>query len=128
MAVKVPAGRPVPGTPAAVDAQAALDGQPARDANAPSVAALVESASSGQESAWQALVERFGSLVASVGWRSGLPAADVDELQQTTWLRLVENIDRISEQEPLERWLTTTAHRESLQIRQRRDGRPTSPY
>lgn len=112
---------------AALDTAAALHTEPALDGHAPSVAALVEAASSGQEWAWQALVGRFGSLVASVGWRSGLSAADIDELQQATWLRLVEGIDRIREPEPLEQWLTTTARRESLQIRQRRDGRPTSP-
>jgi len=35
---------------------------------------------------------------------------------QTTWLRLVENIDRIEQPERLGAWLATTSRRESLKI------------
>lgn len=90
-----------------------------------SVATLVASASDGQQWAWQELVSRFGGLIASVGWRYGLSAADVKELQQTTWLRLVENIGRIRQPERVGGWLATTARRESLQIL-RRAGRYTT--
>lgn len=83
------------------------------------VAGLVDAAANGEEWAWQELVERFGGLVASVGWRYGLSPADNSELQQTTWLRLVEHIDRLRQPERLGGWLATTARRESLQMLRR---------
>lgn len=89
------------------------------------MATLAAAASTGQEWAWEELVARFSGLIASVGWRYGLSTADVNELQQTTWLRLVENIDRIRQPERVGGWLATTARRESLQIL-RRAGRYAS--
>ena len=41
------------------------------------------------------------------------------ELQQTTWLRLVENLHRIEQPERVGGWLATTAGRESLQLLRR---------
>ena len=93
--------------------------EPALDADQASLAALVRSAADGEQRAWQELVSRFGGLIASVGWRYGLGMADVNELQQTTWLRLVESIDRIRQPERVGGWLVTTARRESLQILRR---------
>jgi RNA polymerase sigma factor (sigma-70 family) len=93
--------------------------QQALDPDQASLAALVRSAADGEQRAWQELVSRFGGLIASVGWRYGLGMADVNELQQTTWLRLVESIDRIRQPERVGGWLVTTARRESLQILRR---------
>jgi len=101
----------------------ATEGAP--DPDQDSVAALVGSAADGEQWAWQELLSRFSGLIASVGWRYGLSSADVSELQQTTWLRLVENIDRIRQPERVGGWLATTARRESLQIL-RRAGRYTT--
>lgn len=84
-----------------------------------SVADLVHSASQGDQEAWKELVARFGGMISSVGRRHGLSPADVDELQQTTWLRLVENFHRIEYPERVGGWLATTARRESLQILRR---------
>ena len=41
----------------------------------------------------------FGGMIAATGRRYRLTAADVAELQQTTWLRLVENLHRIEQPE-----------------------------
>jgi len=84
-----------------------------------SVAALVQGALEGDQPAWSELVARFGGMIASVGRRYGLSSADVGELQQTTWLRLVENLHRIEQPERVGGWLATTARRESLQILRR---------
>jgi len=84
-----------------------------------SVPALVGAAVEGYEWAWTELVTRFTGLITSVGRRHGLSAADVNELQQTTWLRLVENIHRIRQPERVGGWLATAARRESLQILRR---------
>jgi RNA polymerase sigma factor (sigma-70 family) len=84
-----------------------------------SVAALVGAAGEGDQQAWSELVVRFGGMIASVGRRYGLSAADIGELQQTTWLRLVENLHRIEQPERVGGWLATTASRQSLQLLKR---------
>ena len=66
--------------------------------------------------AWETLIERFGGLVAAIARRCRLSDADVAEVCQTTWLRLVENLDRIEQPERLGAWLATTSRRESLRI------------
>jgi RNA polymerase sigma factor (sigma-70 family) len=89
------------------------------DVETASVAALVAAASAGEQRAWHELVSRFNGMIAAVGRRHGLSSADVSELQQTTWLRLVENLDRIRQPERIGGWLATTARRESLQLLRR---------
>ena len=84
-----------------------------------SVATLVEEAAQGDQHAWRELVARFGGMIASVGRRYGLSSADIGELQQTTWLRLVENLHRIEQPERVGGWLATTASRQSLQLLKR---------
>jgi RNA polymerase sigma factor (sigma-70 family) len=83
------------------------------------VTELVNRAKEGDSEAWQALVDRFGRVVAATGWRYRLSGADVAELQQITWLRLVEHLQEIEQPERLGAWLATTARRESLQILRR---------
>jgi len=84
-----------------------------------SVATLVHDAGEGDQDAWRELVERFGGMIASVGRRYGLSPADIGELQQTTWLRLVENLHRLKQPERVGGWLATTASRQSLQLAKR---------
>jgi RNA polymerase sigma factor (sigma-70 family) len=84
-----------------------------------SVAELVGLAGGGEPRAWEELVARFGGMIAATGRRYRLNASDVAELQQTTWLRLVENLHRIEQPERVGGWLATTARRESLQLLRR---------
>ena len=84
-----------------------------------SVASLVARAGEGDGRAWEELVGRFGGMIAATGRRYGLTPADVAELQQTTWLRLVENLHKIEQPERVGGWLATTARRESLQLLRR---------
>jgi|SRR5580698_1759694 RNA polymerase sigma factor (sigma-70 family) len=81
---------------------------------------VVLQARAGSSEAWQSLIQRFGGLVAAIARRCRLNDADVAEVSQTTWLRLVENIDRIQQPERLGAWLATTSRRESLRIATRR--------
>ncbi|MEO5831993.1 MAG: sigma-70 family RNA polymerase sigma factor [Nakamurella sp.] len=84
--------------------------------------ALVEAARAGDQGAWNALVDRYNRLVWSVARSFRLPTADAADAVQMTWLRLVENLDRITEPERLASWLGTTVRRECLQ-HLRRSGR-----
>ena len=77
---------------------------------------VVEQARAGANAAWENLIERFGGLVAAIARRCRLNDADVAEVCQTTWLRLVENLDRIEQPERVGAWLATTSRRESLRI------------
>lgn len=80
------------------------------------MADAVRAAAAGDRAAWDALVTGFGRLVWSIAAAHRLGPADSAEVSQTTWLRLVENLDRISQPERLGGWLATTARRESLRL------------
>ena len=81
-----------------------------------SVDDLVAAARRGEQWAWDALVERFRPLVRAVAARYRLCGVDVDDVDQTVWLRLIENLGRIREPRALPRWLATTAGNESLRV------------
>ena len=81
---------------------------------------VVMQARAGSNAAWEALIERFGGLVTAIARRCRLSDADVAEVSQTTWLRLVENLNRIQQPERIGAWLATTSRRESLRIATRR--------
>lgn len=83
---------------------------------------LLEAAASGDQQAWDAIVERFSSLVWATARAHRLSRDDAADVAQTTWLRLVEHLDRIRDPERLGAWLATTARHESLRVI-RRGGR-----
>ena len=95
----------------------------------PAIADLVRRAADGDEAAWRAVVERYGSLLRSVVRSYRLSDAQAADAVQATWLRLVENIDAIREPARLAGWLRTTARRECLAT-MRRTGRelPSDPH
>jgi RNA polymerase sigma factor (sigma-70 family) len=75
---------------------------------------LISAANGGDEAAWEAIVDRFSGLVWSIARAHRLGPGDAADVAQTTWLRLVENLDRIKDPERLGGWLATTARRECL--------------
>jgi RNA polymerase sigma factor (sigma-70 family) len=87
-----------------------------------SVSSLLDAASKGERAAWDRLVDRFAGLVWGVARGCGLNASDAGDVSQTTWLRLVEHMDRIRDPERLGGWLATTARHECFLIL-RRSGR-----
>jgi RNA polymerase sigma factor (sigma-70 family) len=84
-----------------------------------SVTELLAAAGTGDQQAWDALVDRFGRLVWSVVRGFRLDAASAADVSQTVWLRLVENLDRIREPERLASWLATTARNESIRSKRK---------
>ncbi|MST31517.1 sigma-70 family RNA polymerase sigma factor [Acidimicrobiaceae bacterium USS-CC1] len=80
------------------------------------VGAVARRASTGDEEAWRELVRRFDGMIGAVGRRYGLSPADVGELRQTVWLRLVEHLVRIEDPQRVAGWLATTARHESLHM------------
>ena len=82
----------------------------------PGLAGMVMAAARGDQAAWAVLVRRYGNMVMAIARSCRLGEADVAEVHQVTWLRLVENIGRIERPERVGAWLATTAKRESLRV------------
>jgi RNA polymerase sigma factor (sigma-70 family) len=80
------------------------------------VARLVQRAAQGDQDSWNALIDRFSGLLWATARAHRLNTADSAEVVQTTWLRLVEHLDRIREPERLGAWLATTARHEALRL------------
>lgn len=81
-----------------------------------SPALLLKAASDGDPEAWNQIVDDYSRLVWSVARGFRLTGADAADVSQTTWLRLVENLDRIQNPDQLAGWLATTARREALRL------------
>ena len=79
-------------------------------------AALVMAAATGDQQAWDALVDRFAPTVWAVARGYRLSVADATDVSEVTWLRLVENLDRMEEPDRVGAWLATTARRESRRV------------
>jgi len=98
----------------------------------PSVRDLVTRARNGDASAWDAIVERYAALVWSICRRYRLCRPDADDVGQTVWLRLVEQLPALREPAALPGWLATTTHHECLRVvqmarKQNRGERPIDP-
>jgi RNA polymerase sigma factor (sigma-70 family) len=85
-------------------------------AEAPELERTMLAAAAGNRGAWSALIERFGARVRGVARAHRLAAHDVEDVVQTTWLRLFEHIDTVREPAALGAWLETTGRRESRRI------------
>jgi RNA polymerase sigma factor (sigma-70 family) len=77
---------------------------------------LVLGAARGDQEAWERIVLRYQPLVRSVARRFRLSAADVDDVSQTVWLKLVECLDQLREPRALPGWLAVTTARASLAV------------
>ncbi|HEY0640851.1 MAG TPA: sigma-70 family RNA polymerase sigma factor [Pseudonocardiaceae bacterium] len=82
----------------------------------PTVVDLVGRARDGDQEAWEAIVERYATLVWSVCRRHGLSGPDADDVNAAVWLRLVENLGALREPAALAGWLRTTTRRECLAV------------
>jgi RNA polymerase sigma factor (sigma-70 family) len=78
------------------------------------VALLVAAAAQGDEGAWGELVDRFTPLLVAVVLRYRLSSAELQDVAQTVWLRLIEHLGELREPRALPMWLITTAKREAL--------------
>ncbi|HTQ94164.1 MAG TPA: sigma-70 family RNA polymerase sigma factor [Streptosporangiaceae bacterium] len=77
---------------------------------------LVTRARTGDQQAWDALVERYAPLTWSICRRYRLGDADAEDVGQTVWLQLVDHLEAIREPAALPGWLATTTRRECLRV------------
>jgi len=73
---------------------------------------LVMRARNGEKQAWDLIVGRYAPLLWSICRRYRLGGADADDVGQSVWLRLLEQLDRIRDPAALPGWLATTTQRE----------------
>ena len=78
------------------------------------VAGLLRSAADGDHQAWERLVNQFARLIWSITVEFKLVESDAANVVQTTWLRLLEHINRIQHPDRLGSWLAATARNECL--------------
>jgi RNA polymerase sigma factor (sigma-70 family) len=90
------------------------EGQPMRDD--PAVIALVARARDGDQHAWNEIVDRYAPLVWSICNRYQLNRNDIDDVGQTVWLLLVEQLGKLRVPAALPGWLATTTQRECLRL------------
>ncbi|GGM62545.1 RNA polymerase sigma factor [Dactylosporangium sucinum] len=82
----------------------------------PDNAATLRAAASGNQQAWESIVDRYANLVWSVARSFGLGQSDAADVSQGTWLRLVEHVGDIRDADKLGSWLATTARREAIAL------------
>jgi RNA polymerase sigma factor (sigma-70 family) len=70
----------------------------------------------GDHAAWTALTRRYSGMVWAIARAHGLGEADAADVAQTTWLRLVEQIDRIRQPDRVGAWLAVTARHETVRL------------
>src|SRR6202167_6586825 len=85
-----------------------------QDLDAAGVAELVRRAADGDHRAWERLVDKFARLIWSITGEFRLVESDAADVAQTTWLRLLEHIDRIEYPDRVGSWLAATARNECL--------------
>jgi len=78
------------------------------------VAQLVRRAADGDKQAWERLVDQYARLIWSITGEFRLAESDAADVAQTTWLRLLEHIDRIEYPDRVGSWLAATARNECL--------------
>ncbi len=75
---------------------------------------LVLRAGRGDAAAWRSIVDRYSRLLCAIARSYGLTGADVDDVVQTTWMRMVERLTTLRDPARAGTWLAVTARRESM--------------
>lgn len=70
----------------------------------------------GDESAWEALINRYQRLIYAIPRRAGLDADEAAEVFQDVFATLFQKLDEIEEPDKIQAWLVTTARRKSARL------------
>ena len=89
---------------------------------------LVQAAAAGDEAAWRSLVDRYIRLVWSVVREFRLGNDTSEDIVQTTWLRLAENLDGLRDPQSVGAWLAVTARREAIRVSKRSAREPVLDF
>jgi RNA polymerase sigma factor (sigma-70 family) len=85
---------------------------------------LVEGVRAGDESAWRLLVERYTGRLWATARAQGLSTELAQDVVQTVWLALLDDVNKLRKADSIRFWLTTVARHEAIRVsrRQRRLG------
>ena len=100
--------------------------EPVRDD--PVVIDLMTRAKHGDKQVWDVLIIRYAPLVWSICRRYRLGDADAEDIGQSVWLRLVDQLDRIRDPAALPGWLATVTRRECLRVLRSEPGQLTARH
>lgn len=84
------------------------------DAASVDIVGWVRRAATGDLYAWNRLVDQYSRLIWSITVGFKLAESDAADVVQTTWMRLIEHIDRIEQPARVGSWLASTARNECL--------------
>ena len=70
----------------------------------------------GDESSWEALVDRYQRLIYTIPRRAGLNQDQASEVFQDVFVTLLEKIDDINDPDRLHAWLVTAARRKTWRL------------
>jgi RNA polymerase sigma factor (sigma-70 family) len=84
------------------------------DAAGLEITGWVRRAATGDLQAWNRLVDQYSRLIWSITVSFKLVESDAADVVQTTWMRLIEHIDRIEQPARIGSWLASTARNECL--------------
>ncbi len=87
---------------------------PQQNVETSDIALWLRSAAAGDRHAWERLVAQFARLIWSITADFNLAQSDAADVAQTTWLRLLEHIDRIEYPDRVGSWLAATARNECV--------------
>lgn len=85
-----------------------------QDLDARDVTQLVRRAAGGDLRSWERLIDQYARLIWSITREFRLIETDASDVAQTTWLRLLEHIDRLEYPDRVGSWLAATARHECL--------------
>jgi RNA polymerase sigma factor (sigma-70 family) len=88
---------------------------------------LLISVQKGDQESFEKLAQHYTPLLWSITRSHGLSETDANDVIQTTWLRFVENRDRLSSSTELGGWLAATARREAMRVRRLSDRTAPTP-
>ena len=95
-------------------------GDPATTTRSERVADHLERARAGEAGALDAIVRELNPLLWHVARSQGVPASDVADVVQNTWLELVAHLDGIRSPGALTSWLVVTTKREAWRTNRKR--------
>lgn len=96
------------------------DDDPGQAALQPATSSLIARCRDGDPDAWNRLVERYERLVFSVALRNGLSREDAADVTQTTFVALLESLNKLHTDESVPSWLMTVSRRHAWRLRNRR--------
>jgi RNA polymerase sigma factor (sigma-70 family) len=104
----------------------AIEFVPPESSTQPHLRTVLAAAAAGDERAWDALLDQFGSMIWAVARAHRLCDADAADVTQATWTALLTHLDQLNDPDRVGAWLATTARRECL--RWLRQARSAVPY